>query len=141
MALTLIIILYIMHFLADFVLQGDLKYWKQISWWEENYPDPAYKNDWVFALGFHGLIWSCFVHLPYIIFAHISGMIPEARDMVIGVLGLSILLHAFIHLIIDHFKCNVTTKKIGLFTDQILHLLQLYGISLLAHGLMYDFMR
>lgn len=44
--ITLFFIMFWLHLIDDFHLQGLLGNLKQKSWWEKNYPNKLYKDDW-----------------------------------------------------------------------------------------------
>lgn len=113
-------IMIFLHIVDDYYLQGILAKMKQRSWWEENAPDDLYKNDYRVALIIHGFSWSFMVHLPITIPLFLKQ--PERLSLAcFSIVGFG-LLHAFI----DDLKAN--KKKISLFIDQALHLLELIGI-------------
>lgn len=43
-------IMFWLHLIDDFHLQGFLGDLKQKAWWKKNYPDKLYEHDWMFAL-------------------------------------------------------------------------------------------
>ena len=47
--IILFFVMFWLHLIDDFHLQGLLGNLKQKSWWEKNYPNKLYKDDWEFA--------------------------------------------------------------------------------------------
>jgi cytochrome b561 len=54
-------------FVADFSMEGSLKRYKSIDWWEKNYPNEDHRKDIVAARYIHGFIYSFMVHIPIIV--------------------------------------------------------------------------
>lgn len=103
------------HIIDDFVLQAPcLSNLKQKSWWKKNAPDDMYKNDYKVALIIHSLSWSFMIMLPIAIYykfdIHISFLVQ-----MIG--------NAILHGFVDDIKAN--KYKITLYTDQMLHIVQI----------------
>lgn len=103
-----IILMVLLHHVADYTLQGWLANAKQIKWWEANAPYDMYRNDWIAALSCHSLYWSVLTFLPIIE----SPFWPAA-----------VLLNAGLHFWVDHLKCN--RLSINLVQDQLFHLAQI----------------
>ena len=114
----------ILHWFADFHLQGILADLKQKRWWSDKiksefYHDTLeaqhkafklYTHDYLAGLYVHALEWSAITFLPLMFIMH-----PMLYAGVVGV-------NAVAHMIIDHMKANM--HCINLCEDQILHLLQ-----------------
>ena len=102
------------HIVDDYYLQGILTSMKQESWWEKNAPDKLYKNDYIMALIMHSLSWSFMVMLP------ISFSLSFDISVLFGIIfAVNVAIHAFT----DDLKAN--KKKINLWVDQIIHLIQI----------------
>lgn len=105
-----------LHIVDDYYFQGILAQLKQRKWWEENAPNPLYKNDYIIALAEHAFSWSCMVHIPaFILFWNHENAFP--------VFVLTFILNWICHASIDHIKANLL--KINLTTDQLLHIVQI----------------
>jgi len=112
------------HIVEDFHLQGKMADMKQKSWWAEQWAKhngtapklpPKYRYDYVIVLILHGMEWSICVSLPALALGDIS--LPLAATLaVVVIMGL-------IHALIDDLKAN--RLVINLWTDQLLHMIQL----------------
>lgn len=107
-----------LHFIADFTLQGCLANLKQKKWWIEecekyNIDFTKYKYDYICGLICHSLYWTLITFAPVIFFTNLSNM--GIAMVVIG--------NMCFHTVIDHFKAN--KFYINLVEDQILHLGQI----------------
>ena len=119
---TLILITMVfLHIMDDFYLQGILAQMKQKKWWEKQTTDEQYKHDYIAALIVHGFSWSFMVHLP---FTGLIVLLDSFED--VSVLVLSLIVHAAVHALIDHFKAN--KHAINLIEDQSLHATQIWVI-------------
>lgn len=108
----------LLHFIADFSLQGCLANLKQKKWWvvecEKYQVDfSKYKHDYICGLVCHALYWTLITFAPVIFFTNLSEM--ELVGVIFGNMGL--------HAIIDHIKAN--KFYINLVEDQFLHLGQI----------------
>lgn len=120
MTLFVILIMIVMHTLADYGVQhwcrlSDLK---QKAFWE-THPvgrEKKYQYDYLFALGFHSINWACLTFWPLLFFHLISMEQIEIYNIVV-------IVNAVIHAIIDDLKAN--KLKLNLGQDQTLHLLQI----------------
>lgn len=103
------------HIIDDYKIQSPvLNMLKQKSWWEENAPNPLYKNDYIMGLIMHSLSWGFMIMIPIAIY----------RDFNIDLIFVIIMIgNSFIHGIVDDAKAN--RHKINLITDQIIHILQI----------------
>lgn len=117
--LILLILMFYLHFIADYNLQGILSSMKQKSWWEkqEGY-NSFYNNDYIMALFEHSLCWSISINLPLLVY---DLVINNSNNTLL--LIAIILINTSIHLYIDDLKAN--QKRINLVTDQLLHFLQI----------------
>jgi len=119
--IKLLLIMFLMHIVDDFYLQGILASMKQQSWWEnqEGY-SILYRNDYKMSLLIHSMSWSIMILLPsmFILNTH-----PYA------ILAIFII-NAAIHYYIDDLKAN--EKKINLVTDQTIHIMQVIATWVLV---------
>ena len=112
---NIFLLMILCHIIDDFVLQPIcLSKLKQKSWWEENAPNPLYKDDYKVGLFIHSLSWSIMIILPVMF---LWTTIPWL------VLLITIAINCGVHYIVDDAKAN--KKKINLATDQKTHLLQI----------------
>lgn len=111
-----LIVMVLLHHVADYTLQGWLANAKQIKWWKENTPDKLYRHDWIAALACHSLYWAALTFLPLY---HDKWFVP------------AVLVNAFVHAVVDHLKCN--RLAINLWQDQLFHLAQIV-VTCLAIG-------
>lgn len=103
------------HVLDDFCLQSCwLVNGKQRSWWEENAPNPLYKNDYLMALFMHAFSWTFSVTIPLVVAIH-ANFTPA--------FWVAFVLNVICHARIDHIKAN--KKTINLIQDQLCHLIQI----------------
>ena len=127
--MKLFLLMLLLHFIADYTLQGCLANMKQKSWWVEQcqkhgFDFEKYKYDYVCSLICHALYWTLITFTPIIFFSDLSDIVITA--IVIGNMSI----HAFI----DHIKAN--KFKINLIVDQLLHLAQI----LITCGVIYGIM-
>lgn len=117
--LILLMLMFYLHLIADYNLQGILASMKQKSWWEkqEGYNN-FYNNDYIMALFEHSLCWSISINLPLLVY---DLVINNSNNTLL--LIAIILINTAIHLYIDDLKAN--QKRINLVTDQLLHFLQI----------------
>lgn len=111
----ILLLMFFMHIVDDYYLQGILASMKQKSWWEkqDNYSD-KYKNDYKVALIMHAFSWAFCIMLPIAI---------QLRFQ-IDMLFISVFVSNFIcHAIVDNMKAN--QKCINLVMDQSLHIIQI----------------
>lgn len=111
-----------LHIYDDYHTQGILAQFKQEKWWEENYPQDLYKNDWKIALYEHAFQWSFTVMLPLLVYSMWAWKESGLYHGLIWWTGL-LAINTGIHAEIDNEKAN--KLEISLFTDQILHILQI----------------
>ena len=110
----LLILMAFLHIIDDYNLQGWLASAKQREWWKNNAPSKLYKYDYIWALIIHSFSWSFMIMLP--IALHMNFNI---NYIFIIVLFANVFMHAFV----DDLKAN--KKKINLWTDQIIHVMQI----------------
>ena len=106
------------HVVDDFYLQGLLAQLKQKMWWQNNAPDPLYKNDYKTALIIHGFSWACCIHIPLVFHIIYCGWsFNQTAFLIVFVVDW------IIHIIVDDLKAN--RHLINLTTDQSIHSLQI----------------
>lgn len=118
----LFFIMFWLHLIDDFHLQGLLGDLKQKSWWEKNYPNKLYKYDWEFALFEHSFSWSFTTHIPLLIISLYS-YYANRYCYALWVYVWCIVFNTVFHMIIDNNKAN--KLEISLSTDQMLHIAQI----------------
>ena len=109
-----LLLMFFLHIIDDYKLQGILASMKQKNWWKEQkgYKE-LYKYDYLIALIEHSFSWTFMIMLPiavvlcfdigWWIFAYVANMV----------------IHAFV----DDLKAN--KLKINLATDQSIHIVQI----------------
>lgn len=107
LVLLLFVVMFFLHIVDDYYLQGWLAQGKSKKWWKDNCPNEFYNKDYIVCLLEHGFSNSFLVHLPLLLIVKSNYIF------------LSILIYAIIHAIIDDLKAN--RGKINLITDQFLH--------------------
>lgn len=113
---TFILLLMIfLHIVDDYYLQGWLASAKQKKWWEENAPDPLYKDDYLWALTMHSFSWAFMIMLPIAIQMRFQLTMPFVVLFFINVL---------IHAVTDNAKANL--HIINLILDQSIHMIQIF---------------
>jgi len=104
----------LLHFIADYTLQGCLADLKQRKWWRDKIKSDEvwdkYKDDYKIALLSHGMYWSLIVCLPLLM---AGGWVYSVNAAV----------HGLVHTGIDDMKAN--RLSINLKEDQLLHVVQL----------------
>lgn len=109
-----ILLMIFCHIIDDYYLQGWLASAKQKKYWEENAPDKMYRFDYIWALIMHSFSWAFMIMLP----------IAYSLSFDIGISFLiAFLVNVIVHGVTDDLKAN--RKKINLWQDQIIHLLQI----------------
>lgn len=124
--MKLFLLMMLLHFMADYTLQGCLANMKQKSWWVEQchkhgFDFAKYKYDYVCSLICHALYWTLITFAPIIFFSDLSDI--SIATVVIGNMA--------IHAIIDHIKANKFC--INLIVDQLLHLAQIIITILIVY--------
>lgn len=115
-----IFILFLMIFLHiadDYYFQGILAQMKQKTFWQENAPEPMYRYDYLWALIMHAFSWTFMVMLPVMF---INNFNLDAEFL------LYFIFHLVLHAQTDDLKANA--RKINLWQDQIIHMLQILMI-------------
>ena len=98
-------IMFWLHLIDDFHLQGFLGDLKQKAWWKKNYPDELYKYDWEFALFEHSFSWSFTTHIPLLIISLYS-YYANGYWYALWVYVWCIVFNTVFHMIIDNSKAN-----------------------------------
>ena len=121
--MKLFLLMVLLHFIADFTLQGWFASGKQQMWWREQCADEdnmeferrwkKYRNDYKCAMIEHGLYWTLITFAPLIFFTASSWW----------ALALFVIGHTAIHAWIDDRKAN--KLEINLIQDQIFHFIQI----------------
>ena len=109
---SLFLICTLLHFIADFNLQGMLGDLKQREWWQKNYPDHKYDRDYRVAGTIHAFAWAILTFLPFC-------QSPWY--------ALAVAVNAPIHYFIDDAKAN--KRLLSLYNDQSAHILQIVGTA------------
>ena len=110
------------HIVDDYYLQGWLASAKQKSYWKENAPDKLYERDYIWALIMHSFSWSFMIMLPI---AYVNQFNVGFGFMALFVINIAI------HAITDNAKANL--KRINLWQDQFIHMVQIFVTSVLLY--------
>lgn len=107
----------LLHFVADYTLQGCLANLKQKGWWiaecEKHGVDfRKYKDDYICGLVCHSMYWTLLTFAPLL-------WLCESQTICAGIIVINTALHA----VIDDLKAN--KLKINLVEDQFLHFAQI----------------
>ncbi len=103
------------HIVDDYYLQGWLASAKQKEYWQKNAPQDLYKYDYIWALLMHSFSWAFMIMLPI---SYICSFNVGTSFMIVFFMNI------FIHAVTDDLKAN--KKKINLWTDQFIHILQIF---------------
>ncbi len=115
----LILCMLFCHIVDDYYLQGWLASAKQKKWWEQNAPNPLYKNDYIMALVEHAFSWTFMIHVPIVVYLIILGSLPKLYLFIV-----IFIFNWLIHMITDNAKANL--MKINLIQDQWVHIAQIF---------------
>lgn len=110
-----LVVMWFMHIVDDYYLQGILASMKQKAWWQkqESYCD-KYKHDYKMALIMHAFSWAFMIMLPLLVAYNFK------FHWLVGIIfGVNVIIHA----IVDNLKAN--KKKINLMQDQFIHIIQI----------------
>ena len=115
-------IMFFMHIVDDYYVQGILASMKQKSWWQkqETYCD-KYKHDYKVALFMHAFSWTFMIMLPLFLVYGFNYNIY---------VGIVMLANWKIHYAVDDLKAN--KKKINLWQDQLIHIVQIIITALVV---------
>lgn len=129
--MIVLLMMFLMHIIEDFHMQGILADMKQKSWWNrqiESIELPVstkldkYRKDYIMALAVHGFEWAMFMHIP-IIAVHILNGAFDIHDTFWIAITASVIINASVHAIIDDMKAN--RMRLNLVQDQICHTMQI----------------
>ena len=114
---NLFLVCLLLHFLADFNLQGCLADMKQQRWWIRacrtcKVSIDIYEFDWLAALLIHSAMWSMITFAPLL-------FVVKSTATLYWVLAINTAIHA----VVDNLKCN--KLQINLWSDQLLHVFQI----------------
>lgn len=115
----LILCMLFCHIVDDYYLQGWLASAKQKKWWEQNAPNPLYKNDYIMALVEHAFSWNFMIHVPIVVYSVICGL-----QLNIYLFLIVFTINWVIHTVTDNAKANL--MKINLIQDQCIHIAQIF---------------
>ena len=117
-----LVVMWFMHIVDDYYLQGILASMKQKSWWQkqESYCE-KYKNDYKMALIMHAFSWAFMIMLPLL-----WQFKFEFNPFVYLIFFVNVGVHAFV----DNLKAN--KKKINLMQDQVIHIIQIIVTAFLV---------
>lgn len=109
-----LLLMFFLHIIDDYKLQGILASMKQKNWWKEQkgYKE-LYKYDYLIALIEHSFSWTFMIMLPIILFFNSS------TTLIVAAYVFNIIIHASV----DDLKANAL--RINLVTDQLIHILQI----------------
>ncbi len=113
------IVLFFVHIVDDYYLQGWLANGKSRAWWQTNAPDEKYKYDFIVCLLEHGFSNSFLLHAAIFVMADASNWL----------LLLSFLFTMIFHALVDNLKAN--NKIINLWQDQVLHALNILILAII----------
>lgn len=127
MTIKILLLMYLLHIIDDFVFQPIcLSKLKQKSWWKNNIKDKnelkKYGNDYITAIIIHSFSWAIMIHLPLFLYA---------SDIF---LAISIVINTLIHCKVDDKKANL--KLYNLTQDQTIHIIQI-GITFFVFDILY----
>lgn len=116
----------LLHFIADYTLQGCLANLKQKRWWitecEKHGVDlKKYKDDYICGLVCHSMYWTLLTFSPLL-------WLCENQITCAGI----IVINTAIHSVIDDLKAN--KLKINLIEDQFFHVAQIIVTCGVVYG-------
>ena len=117
MKILILFIMLFLHIVDDYYLQGVLAKMKQKAFWEENAPDPMYKNDYIVALVEHAFSWTFMIMLPAMVWMFYY------QNIHLGWYVILFVWNVVLHSLVDHAKANM--KLINLYEDQRVHFIQI----------------
>ena len=124
MSLMIWIEMMVLHFIADYFLQGILADLKCKSWWMSKSTNEQqfvrYANDYKSALVAHSFEWAFIVMLPMFHQAYKR----EFVWMLVMMYVFLFIINIVAHYKIDDLKANI--RKINLGEDQLLHFIQIF---------------
>lgn len=116
----------LLHFVADYTLQGCLANLKQKSWWiaeckKHGVDFQKYKDDYICGLVCHSMYWTLLTFAPLL-------WLCESVNVCTSI----IVINTAVHAVIDDLKAN--RFKINLIQDQFLHFAQIFLTFSIAWG-------
>ena len=118
MKALILIIMFFLHIVDDYYLQGILAKMKMKDWWEKQTDKPLYKYDYLMALFEHAFSWSFVVMSPIMILM----IYHNDYHLLFNYITL-LIFNTIVHADIDHLKANL--YYINLITDQLIHFVQI----------------
>ena len=118
MKVLILVIMFFLHIVDDYYLQGLLAKMKMKDWWREQTDKPLYKYDYLMALFEHAFSWAFVMMSPImIIMIHHNDyhLVPNYIILLIS--------NTIIHAIVDNLKAN--KYCINLIVDQSIHFVQI----------------
>ena len=121
MIIQMILLMLLLHLIADYTLQGCLANLKQRKWWVDTgkangmtmQEIAKYKHDYKCGMLCHSLYWTLITFFPLIFLSlHCNWAI-----------AILVMVNTAIHYVVDDLKAN--QGKLTLWQDQGLHLLQI----------------
>lgn len=116
--LLILLVMFFLHIVDDYYLQGVLATLKQKKWWEINAKDALYQYDYIIALIEHAFSWSFMIHIPILYCVCKSRLFMNMHSL-LCILFINVCIHAFV----DDQKANRHT--INLVMDQVIHFMQI----------------
>lgn len=119
--ILILFIMFFLHVIDDFYMQGIFAQMKQKQWWRENASWDIYgkyDKDYLMALFEHAFSWSFTITIPWLVIAFIT-----KNPVCIVLLIIFYIINTVIHGIIDNEKAN--KLSINLIQDQALHFIQI----------------
>lgn len=121
MIIQMILLMLLLHLIADYTLQGCLANLKQRKWWVDTgkangmtmQEIAKYKHDYKCGMLCHSLYWTLITFFPLI-------FLSDHCSWAIAILAVA---NTAIHYVVDDLKAN--QGKLTLWEDQGLHLLQI----------------
>ena len=118
MKALILIIMFFLHIVDDYYLQGLLAKMKMKDWWREQTDKPLYKYDYIMALYEHAFSWSFVMMSPIMVL-----MIYHNDYRFVSTYISCMFTNTVIHAIVDDMKAN--KYRINLITDQLIHFVQI----------------
>lgn len=123
MILMIILSMLFLHIIADFCVQNEfMARFKQKKEWSTF--SKKYEYDYISVLFVHAFIWAFITFTPILHYVYCT------KTLKIEVWCIWIIIQTFLHMYIDHQKCN--KFKINLICDQFLHFLQIISGGILV---------
>lgn len=108
---------------------------KQIEWWEKEcedklirYSKSKYKADHYIALFCHSFEWAFVILIPFFVKCLLYG-----NSTIMTEYTVLLIFNTLMHFYVDNEKAN--KHSISLVQDQLCHLIQILGTSILTYGI------